>query len=199
MCRLDVPSDDGGLMPAGQTTVKIDASDAIVNNLRMTMESSPQLANAARNLLLRDGQRIKGYAEVFAEGEIHRRPGNRRTAETRGRRHFNDSFVVRPNRANRLSNMVVDVGSTHPMGWIIENGSPAHEITGNPDLRFPYFMETSSSGPGQLGVFALHWTEGKIAKRHAVSHPGTAPHHILRRALDQYKRETARERMLGRD
>jgi hypothetical protein len=196
MCRLVVPSDDGGVMAAVETKITVDASNAIVNNIREALESSPELADALQDLLLEDAEWIKGTAEEMAQGEIHVRPPNRRTAETAGKRHYNNSFDIAVNRATRLEDMRVSVGNSSPIAGIIENGSAPHQISGNPWLRFPYIAESSPSGPDMLGHFAMNWGEGKIARRRSVSHPGTAPHRILERALDEYMESTAPVREL---
>lgn len=181
------------------TTIRIDKAKldrAIANAL-----SNPRARATLSRLANEQGRKTVVIAEELANAELHRRPGDRRTAESLAHgKEYHDSFGFRVDMSNP-TRIKVHIYNNHPAAGIIEHGSEPHEIKphgdllrfpGNPSIRpggiFPVAGKHPNFRRGAAGVFPI--TGPPWAYAQWVDHPGTKPHRILIRALDRYRKAT---------
>ena len=181
------------------TTIRVDPAKlerAIANAL-----NNPKAKATLSRLANDQGRKLVVIAKEIADAELHRRPNDRRTAESLAHgKEYHDSFGYRVDLSNP-ARVKVYVTNNHPAAGIIDNGSSGHTITARSKLlRFPGDPATRVGGifpvPGQhpnfkrgrAGDFPIAGPPWAFAG--SVEHPGTKPHRILIRALDRYRKST---------
>lgn len=135
-------------------------------------------------ILNAEASAIAAAGKEIAEHDLHRRPANRRTAESLAHgAEYHDSFKVEDPKITN-SRIEIRVGNTHPMAKLIEGGSPEHPITPTtgPLLVFP-FRPGTRGAPNRKGDFAVAFGEGPKRASRGVRHPGTAAKRIMYRAM----------------
>ena len=158
--------------------------------IRRNLETPRNRATAAR-LLNRESEKVKAICEEIAEADLHRRPDNRRSAESLAHgAEYHDSFEIVPaNQGDGLDNMEVRVRNTHPAAHILEFGADPHAIPASsaPDLVFPYKGSGLGGRVGSKGTFAVNWGGAIRFQGKSVDHPGVEPRRIMRRAMQRYR------------
>ena len=131
-------------------------------------------------ILTEKAHQAVAYAANLADDSLHNdRPANRRN-ETRGKKHYVNSFVVETTLNNR-KRVRVEITNTSPIANIIESGSKPHHIVPRDKnvLRFPIPTAQRRSTGRQQGRFAV--TGPPFAYREGVRHPGGRSFQILGR------------------
>jgi hypothetical protein len=186
------------------TGVRVDQAklQAAIDKALDSPKARAKLARIAND----ESRKMVVIAEQVAEEELHRRPDNRRTAESLAHgKEYHDSFEVIPADVSNPSKVRAGITNRHPMARLIEHGSRRHPITprGNYKLAFPSEGGANQTGgivpvPGKhpnfrqgiRGEFPIEITSENITFRSMVDHPGTAPKRILQRVADRYRKST---------
>lgn len=194
---MEVRRGDGDRVTS--TTIRIDKAKldrAVANAL-----DNPRARATLSRIANEQGRKTVAIAKELAEAELHRRPANRRTAESLAHgKEYHDSFGFRVDMSNPVR-VRVHIYNDHPAAGIIEHGSEGHTISSHgPLLRFPDdpalapggIFPVSGKHPnfrrGAAGVFPMSGPPWRFQA--SVEHPGTKPHRILIRALDRYRKAT---------
>lgn len=134
---------------------------------------------------------MRDNAQRITRNEIRDRSDERRTAESKAHgATYYESWKVIPAKLNGYKLEIV-VYNDHPFAKAVENGTPEHIIVlrGSNKLSFP-FNAGSRGSVGSAGAFAVEWGEGSRMSRQAVKHPGATGHHIMERALMEWRSST---------
>jgi hypothetical protein len=119
---------------------------------------------------------IIGYQ--IADKELRTRVPDRR-GDRKGSTHYKNAFTTR--RSGSTFPIRTDFGNNSDIANIIEGGSKAHVIRGNPKLKFP----GQAGDPGLPSSFG----SSRFTYAKSVNHPGTRAYKIVERALLQALRE----------
>ena len=186
---------------ARQTRVRID-QQALLRKIERAL-TSPQARGHLTRVANAESRKIKAFAEEIAEEELHRRPDDRRTAESLAHgKEYHDSFEIIPADSSNPSKVRAGITNTHPAAAIIENGSDGHPIEARSAKRLIFPSGGAAGGivpvpgkhsnfrQGQKGTFPVEITPENKTTAIIVNHPGTAPRRILARAADRYRKST---------
>lgn len=177
-----------------------------VGSVHFTPEATARLARllttnsstkgTAASILNRQGVQMVNIAARIARDELRERPASRRTRESLAHGDsYRNSFKIIPARESGYV-IQVAVGSTHPFARAVEHGTSPHpiEATNTKRLAFPFAGPGLGGGPGFAGRFAVTSSEAPTAFPSIVNHPGATAHHVLARAVAEWKAHTSLRR-----
>lgn len=144
---------------------------------------------------------IAQQCKLVAEGELHRRPDDRRTPLSLAYgKHYVDSFEAVPAREVGANKLRVVVRNDHPAHPMVEKGTVPHTIAARnaKQLVFPYVgYPAGHGGPNTFAAWIVSGDKDTLFVGQEVQHPGAAPHEIMRRVLREYRRRAQRRLRSG--
>lgn len=170
-------------------TVGVDPSQ--VAHLTELLARDPAARGTAASILNREGERMRDNAQRITRNEIRDRSDERRTAESKAHgATYYESWKMIPAKLNGYALEIV-VYNDHPFAKAVENGTPEHVIVPRNAKKMTFPFNAGAQGSvGHAGAFAVEWSEGGRVFLNAVKHPGATGHHIMERALMEWRSST---------